>query len=629
MRNLRWRLSLLLAGLVGLTACTSLPLAPLRSGGQFSDAASLEGLAMGPESLIANNSAGLIANNSAGLIANNSAGFRIAALEKEVLLPRALISLTDAQGNFFEDRQGKPLSTTTDAKGRYEFPRGVPINQPVIVSLLLSDDRREVGFTVPKTGKNTANVSLATTYVTEFLRHSAVLDGKTMAAYSLAKLSDLTARTNQAMAERTLPQPTLKIADIAAMNMKYATVIGENHHGLGDAWAEMLGRRVMAVTTIAGTGAPGTSTNGTPAAKAALDLPKGLARDKDGNLYVVEEGGNRVRMISPDGTISTVIGNGGKGFSGEGGPATSATLNGPRAVAVDPQGNVVIADTLNMVIRVLAKSTGVFYGVPMTPGNLYTIAGIPDPNVGPGINENDHTGDGGPAVHAKLAGPRGLAFDSLGNLYFSESYGWPAPGEDQTKSWHFIRKITPDGYITSIAGQLSSETTPSVGFSPDGTPAVQAHLDYPNQIAIDEQDRLYIAEVGSAEDLTTNRIRVIDLKELRSNPMAPIRTVAGGGTVIGDGAQATATQLNQPYGVAVGPDGLVYFSERGSEKVRVVLSDGTVRTLAGGGTLAMDGDGPMLKLTQPHDLCFDANGDLIIADSRTHKLRRVATRFGL
>jgi sugar lactone lactonase YvrE len=620
-----------MAGLLAVTACAPMQLAPMRSNGSFSDAASLEGLAMGPASLVANNSAGLIANNSAGLIANNSAGFRIASLDQEVPLPRAVIYLTDARDRFFEGSNGKPLSTTTDETGHYVVPREVPINQPVIVNVVLSENRREVGFTVPKAGKNVVNVSLASNYVTEFLRHSSVLDGKTMAAYPLDNLLDLTDRTNQALLSQSLATPSLRVADIASMNMTYAKVIGANTHGLGDAWAQMLGRRVMAVTTLAGTGAPGSSSNGTPALKAALDLPKGLASDKNGNLYVVEEGGNRVRRIAPDGTITTVAGNGGKGFSGEAAAATSATLNGPRAVAVDPSGNLVIADTLNMVIRVLPKTSGFHYGVSMTAGNLYTIAGVPDPSVGVGINKNDHTGDNGPAVQAKLAGPRGLAFDSLGNLYFSESYGWPAPGEDQTQSWHFIRKITPQGIISTIAGLPydASTDTPSVGYSPDGTPAVSARLNYPNQLAIDAQDRLYIAEVGDDADLTTNRIRVIDLAELRSNPQASLRTLAGGGTVSGDGANATATQLNQPYGVAVGSNGVVYFAERGSEKVRAVLPDGTIRTLAGGGTFATDGDGPMLDLSQPHDLCVDTNGDLVFADARSHKVRKVSTRFGL
>ncbi len=629
MRIVRWQASVLLAGVVALTACTPLQLAPIRTNAEFADAASLEGIAMGPASLVANNSAGLVANNSSGLIANNSAGFRIAAIEPEIPLPRAVIYLTDALDRFFEGSNGKPLSATTDGTGRYEIPREVPINQPVIVNVILSENRREVGFTVPTAGKNTVNVSLATNYVTEFLRHSATMDGRTMAAYPLSKLSDLTDRTNQAMAAGLLPQPSLKISDIAAMNMTYATLIGADSFGLGEAWAGILGRRVMAVSTVAGTGAAGTSSDGTAALTSALDLPKGLAADKDGNTYIVEEGGHRVRRIAPDGKITTVAGNGTRGFSGEGGPATAAMLNTPRAVALDADGNVVIGDVYNMAIRVVPRTTGVFYGVQMTAGNIYTIAGIPDPNVGNGVNPNGHSGDGGPATAARLAGPRSIAFDSLGNLYFSEGYGWPLPGGDQSESWHFIRKITPQGIISTIAGQVSTTTVASVGFSSDGTPAVDARLNYPNQIAVDAQDRLFIGEVGSEKDSSTHRIRVIDLQDLRTNSLSPIQTLAGGGSTIGDGAQAKASQLNQPYGVAIGSGGVVYIGERGTEKVRAVLADGTLRTLVGGGTLATDGDGPMLKLTQPHDLCLDANGDLLIAESRSHKIRKVSTRFGL
>ena len=631
MRNLRWQTSVLVAGLFALTACTPLQLAPIR-GGQFGDAASLDGMAMGPASLIANNSAGLIANNSAGLIANNSAGYRIASLEEEVPLPRAVIYLTDALDRFFEDGQGKPLSTTTNESGRYEIPRGVPVNQPVIVSLVLSENRREVGFTVPKAGKNTVNVSLATTYVTEFLRHSSVLDGKTMAAYPLANLSDLADRTNRVMASQTLPQPTLKIADIATMNMTYAKVIGGNVDGLGDAWAQMLGRRVMGVTTIAGNGVLGSSQDGSLAVNGSLELPKGLAADKSGNVYVVEEGGNRVRRIAPDGKITTVAGTGQKGYSGEGGPATQARLNWPRAVAVDAQENLVIADTLNMAIRVVPKTPGTYYGVSMpVAGNIYTIAGLANPVDAANIDQKGNYPNGhedGPGRQAALGGPRGIAFDSLGNLYFSDSHGW-TPGA----SWHFVRKIDAFGNVSTILGQKTTETTISAGFSPDGTAASAARLNYPQQIAIDAQNRLYIAEVGSEQKddptYSTNRIRMIDLTALSNNPHTPLQTLVGGGANVADGAPATGTQIKQPYGVAVGKGGVVYFLERGSEKVRAVLPDGTVRTLAGGGTLATDGDGPMLKLTQPHDLAVDANGDLLIADSRAHKIRKVSTRFGL
>ena len=632
MRNLRWQASFVLAGLFAVTACTPLQLAPMRSTGAFGDAASLEGVAMGPASLVANNSAGLIANNTAGLIANNSAGFRIASLDKEVPLPRAVIYLTDAQDRFFEGSNGKPISATTDETGFYVVPREVPINQPVIVNVVLSENRREVGFTVPKAGKNVVNVSLASNYVTEFLRHSSVIDGKTMAAYPLTKLEDLTGRTNEALVSQSLATPSLRIADIASMNMTYAKVIGDNTNGLGDAWAEMLGRRVMAVSTLAGTGVAGSSADGSSALNAALDLPKGLAADKAGNVYVVEEGGNRVRKISPDGKITTVAGSGQKGYYGEDVPATQARLNWPRAVALDANENLVIADTLNMAIRVVPKTPGTYYGVSMpVAGNIYTIAGLADPTEAAKIDQQGSYSNGhkdGPGRQAALAGPRSIAFDSLGNLYFSDSFGW-TPGA----SWHFVRKIDSTGYVTTLLGQKTTDTQISAGFSPDGTPAASARINYPQQIAIDAQDRLYIAEVGSEpkDDPagSTNRIRMLDLAALRSNPNAPLTTLVGGGSASGDGALATATQIKQPYGVTIGKNGVIYFAERGSEKVRAVLPDGTVRTIAGGGTLATDGDGPMLKLTQPHDLFLDANGDLLIADSRSHKVRKVSTRFGL
>lgn len=629
MHVVRWKFAALLAGLVALNGCSPLALAPMRSTTSLSDAASLDGLAVGPESLVANNSAGLIANNSAGLIANNSAGFRVAALEPEVPLPRAIIYLTDARDRFFEGADGRPISATTDQEGRYEIPRNVPINQPVIVSLVLSENRREVGFTVPKAGKNTVNVSLATTYVTEFLRHSATLDQRTMAAYPLDKLALLTERTNQAMADGSLPQPTLRIADIASANMTYAIAIGSNLAGLGDAWAEMLGRRVMAVSTVAGTGVKGSSEDGTLATASSFDRPKGLAKDAQGNLYIVAENEHRIRKVLPDGKLLTVAGNGQKHLLGDGASATSASLNGPRAVIFDALDNMIIADTLNMAIRMVPKVPGTYFGISMPQaGHLYTIAGELDPAKFPslGIYPNGH--QDGKNRAALFGGPRGLALDSQGNLYVADSYGWNTTG-----SYHFIRKIDGSGNVTTILGQVTTPEQMSAGFSPDGTPASQVRLNYPQQLAIDGLDRLYIAEAGSEpkDDPTasTNRIAMIDLRALALDPQTPIRTVAGGGDSEGDGVPAKQARVKQPYGVALGPNGIVYFTERGTERVRAILADGTVRTLAGGGTLAMNGDGPMVKLSQPIDLVVDADGDLLVAESDAHKVRRISTRFGL
>src|SRR5204862_299983 len=157
---------------------------------------------------------------------------------------------------------------------------------------------------------------------------------------------------------------------------------------------------------------------GGPGSSAEVDSPVGVAVDGAGNLVIADSGNSRIRVVAGSGgtfygqamtagDIYTVAGNGGGGRSGDGGPARPAELRSPEGLAVDGAGNVVIADTVNARIRVVAASTGTFYGGAMAAGDIYTVAG----NGGFGF-----TGDGGPATHAKLEGPAGVAVGKSGNL---------------------------------------------------------------------------------------------------------------------------------------------------------------------------------------------------------------------
>lgn len=604
----------LLTALIAVAGCAGYPAAPV--GTQAVDTgASLSGLALAPSSLVANNTGSLVANNSGGLVSNNVAGYRVAAAQDQLPLPNAVVYVTDTADRFYKGSDNKPLSASTDASGQYAFVGGVPVNVPVIVSVILSQDRREVGFTVPKVGKNTVDVSVASTYVTEFLRYRAAQDGKQMSDYPVSELGDLADRTSRAIASGSLSVPSLKIADITTMNMAYALVIGRNVEGLGDAWGKLLGERVIAMETFAGNGDYASSGDGRNAVAASLYTPKGLATDAAGSVYVCEESGNKIRRIAPNGTITTVAGTGAKGYNGDG-PANVTTLNWPRTLTVGPDGNLYFCDTLNMAIRVLvlngASNIGTTFGKPWLAGNIYTIAGTPQNfSIGAGSAPNAHTGDGGPSVLAQLAGPRGIAFAPNGDLYFADSWGWPAANDDQTQSWHFIRRIDHQtGNIFTVVGQVSTAATPSFGFSPDGTPAAQAHINYPQQLVIDAQNHLYFTETSN------NDVRLIDLND----PRMPLKTVLG---------NSAGTKISQPLGVAVGKDGTIYVSCKGDAMIRAVLPNGSVRLLAGGGSLVTDGDGPMLSLTQPHDLTLDAAGNLLVADARANRVRRLLIGLGL
>ncbi|MFF8434595.1 NHL domain-containing protein [Streptomyces bacillaris] len=210
------------------------------------------------------------------------------------------------------------------------------------------------------------------------------------------------------------------------------------------------------ISTVAGTGHPGSTGDGGPAVGARLNRPLGVAVDSTGVLYIAEYDGQRVRKVGTDGKISTVAGNGQGGFRGDDGPATSAQLNRPFGVAVDGADELYIADTSNHRIRKVTAD-----------GKISTVAGK---------GTAGFDGDGGPATSAQLSSPLGVAVDSAGALHITDHNN------------HRIRKITADGTIRTVAGSATA------GFDGDGGPATSAQLNKPYGIAFDCVDTLYIAD---------------------------------------------------------------------------------------------------------------------------------------
>jgi uncharacterized repeat protein (TIGR01451 family) len=221
------------------------------------------------------------------------------------------------------------------------------------------------------------------------------------------------------------------------------------------------------ISTYAGNGTAGFSGNGGPATSASLYYPDGVALDSSGNLYIADTWNNRVRKVSTSGTISTVAGNGTAGFSGDGGPATSASLRYPDGIALDSSGNLYIADTSNMRVRKVSTS-----------GTISTVAG--------NDTEPGFSGDGGPATSASLSYPRGVALDFSGNLHIADT--------DNER----VRKVSTSGTISTVAGSGTA------GFSGDGGPAASASLNDPYGVALDSSGNLYIA------DTYNHRIRKVD-----------------------------------------------------------------------------------------------------------------------
>jgi hypothetical protein len=292
-------------------------------------------------------------------------------------------------------------------------------------------------------------------------------------------------------------------------------------------------RRVDAdtISTIAGSGVGGNSGDGGPATQAKTTC-HGLAIAADGAVLIAAIENNNIRKVDLAGTMSTLAGNGSRGYSGDGGPASQAQLNGPWDVDVGPDGAIYIADTGNHRIRRVDTS-----------GRISTVAGTGTPGFG---------GDGGPATQAQLTGPRDVAVAGDGAFYIAD-------GES-----HRVRRVDTSGRIATVAGI----GTP--GFGGDGGPATQAQLNTPHGVDVDNDENIYIA------DLYNNRIRRVDRTGI-------ITTIAGTGThgYSGDGGPATQAQLAYPRAVAVHTDGMVYIADINNHRIRKIDRGGTMTTAAG------------------------------------------------
>ena len=280
---------------------------------------------------------------------------------------------------------------------------------------------------------------------------------------------------------------------------------------------------------FAGIGAPGFGGDGGPAA-AATFLARQVVFDAAGNAYVADSGNNRVRKIAIGGTVTTIAGNGTFSNTGDGGPASAATIEGPEAIAVDAVGNVYAV--AGSAIRKID-----------TTGKISRYAGAYDSYDAPGVGG---TGDGGPAISALLGNTAGLSLDGAGNLYLAD--------RDHAR----VRKINAAGTITTVAGI----GTP--GYAGDGGAATSAQLRRPSDVAADASGGFYIAD-----DLD-NRVRYV-------NSAGVISTAVGTGTagLVGDGGDPTLALLNAPRRLAVDAQGTLYISDTGNTRIRRVKSRGT------------------------------------------------------
>jgi sugar lactone lactonase YvrE len=404
------------------------------------------------------------------------------------------------------------------------------------------------------------------------------------------------------------------------------------------------------VTVVAGTGYFGYNGDNQPATSATLALPQGVAVDAVGNIYIADMSNQRIRKVDVGGIITTIVGDGTFEDSGDGGPAIAARITNPSQLSFDAAGNLYTItgygrvrkiDTSGIITTVAGGGSTIpadgvpalsarfntpAYGVTAAPDGTLFIADTNGSHVwevdsaGPaqgllhsvaGNGTLGESGDGGPANLAQIFQADNVVFDSAGNYYVAD---WVMS---------VVRKVKPDGTITSVAGLVGGNQyspTGYRGYNGDNIPATQAKLHSPTGMAVDAVGNLYIA------DSFANRIRMVDTNGI-------IHTVAGTGTAgySGDGGPATMAQLYEPNGVAVDSKGNIYIADSGTNafngnRIRKVAPDGTITTVAGNGIGGYNGDGIPAIVAQvngPYGLAVDTSDNLYVADTFNSRVRKI------
>jgi hypothetical protein len=333
--------------------------------------------------------------------------------------------------------------------------------------------------------------------------------------------------------------------------------------------------------TVAGNGGSGYSGDGGLATSATLNTPLGVGTDLSGNVYIADFSNNRIRKVNVStGIITTVAGTGSAGYNGDGILATSAALKSPFDVCTDKFGNIYIADEMNYRVRKITISTGL----------ISTVAGT-------GV-----AGDGSDGILAtscQLSQPKHIAVDTAGNIYISD--------------YKKVRKVTiTTGLISTIAG------TSNGGYNGDDIPAITAQLGAPvGGIALDAAGNIYIA------DETNHRLR----KVTRSTGL--ITTLAGNGFggFSSDGIAASSSQLNYPNSVSLDATGNIYIADMNNNRIRKIsASTGIISTVAGDGNNGSSPDGTLAtaaQIDQPYDVELDLCGNIIIGAAGYGRVREV------
>jgi RHS repeat-associated protein len=414
------------------------------------------------------------------------------------------------------------------------------------------------------------------------------------------------------------PNGNLYITD--SENNRVQEVAGTTHTEFGQSMTANY------VYTVAGnsSGTAGDSGDGGPATSALLDDPGSLWVDSSGDLYICDTGNNEVREVSASTyDISDVAGGNGHtiGTVGDNGPAVTSGLSSPRGLAADSHGDIFVADTSNNRVQEIAEYNHTQFGIEMTAGDIYTVAGSAS-------GAGGDSGNGGPATSALLSYPEGIAVDSSGNLYIADTAN------------HQIREVSAStGDISTIAGGSIG------GDSGNGGPATSAELNVPAAVAVDGAGDVFIADPGNDEvqevPATSGTHYGISMT---AGDIYAVDGTPGTSGDSGDGGPATSALLYEDDGVAVDSAGDIYISDTFNNRIQEVaaathvqwgisMTGGDVYTIAGsatgsGGDSGNSGPATSALLSDPVQVVTDGAGDLYIDDTGNSSVREIPAANG-
>ncbi|HEY9724096.1 MAG TPA: hypothetical protein V6D47_18985 [Oscillatoriaceae cyanobacterium] len=589
---------------------------------------SLTGVVTAPASLISNNGGSLIGNNGGSLIGNNGGSYHVLTALSEVPVAGIKVELLDAAGKPVTDASGTPIVALTDGKGQYHFAAALPAHGLVLRADLGTTGQLAAIAAHDHAAATPLDVDLISTLTTDYILDTYVKTQTVDPTTTLDKLpasveAQTRAVTSASFASDTAAVPTALTA--SAADALVTTMRQQN---------KTLDSQLETVRKLLVVGGSASQTDGSAFA-AQLNLPRGLARDAAGNLYIADAQNNLIRRLDSTGEITTIAGDGqGRNWDGAG---VHASIYEPIGLAVSPD------DKLYMVcqgaaIRKIDLSNPTFPvttlvpGVPGRANGPAAQAHFRNPNglaldtrdaAHPMLyvadtNNNliraidlagsDHqvttlAGTGkvgaanGPAASATFSLPRRLALSADGKLYVADS------GNGMIRC---IDLTSADHTVTTIAG------TGQIGFG-DG-PGTVAAFNNPGGLAFDGTSRLLIADTGN------QAIRAIDL----ASPAHTVSTLTMSQTTGKADGPAAQASFNRPEDIVADGAGGFDVADAYNQLVRH-LAGGVVSTIAGSGVgSSLDGTGTAALLNKPRGGAIDTDGTIYLADTFNHEIRAIA-----